>query len=112
MQEITYTNGNPILRVKPVSDYAEAETRLRNHDATLLLELHPSALVDAALDDLLCQLAESITGRARVPVGVEVEGECALPPPLYPGRGRFRRITEGNQLLKVYGKSPGFICCL
>jgi len=47
---------------------------------TLLLELRPSALVDAALDDLLRQLAESITGRARVPVSVEVEGECALPP--------------------------------
>jgi signal transduction histidine kinase len=47
---------------------------------TLLLELRPSALVDAALDDLLRQLAESITGCARVPVNVEVEGECALPP--------------------------------
>ena len=47
---------------------------------TLLLELRPSALVDAALNDLLRQLAESITGRARVPVTVEVEGECALPP--------------------------------
>ena len=47
---------------------------------TLLLELRPSALVDAALSDLLRQLAESITGRARVPVTVEVEGECTLPP--------------------------------
>ena len=47
---------------------------------TLLLELRPSALVDAPLNDLLRQLAESITGRARVPVTVEVEGECALPP--------------------------------
>ena len=47
---------------------------------TLLLELRPSALVDAPLDDLLRQLAESITGRARVPVAVEVEGEGALLP--------------------------------
>jgi len=47
---------------------------------TLLLELRPAALVDAALSDLLRQLAESITGRARVPVAVEVEGECDLPP--------------------------------
>lgn len=46
---------------------------------TLLLELRPSSLEDAALGDLLWQLAESITGRARVPVTVEVEGECALP---------------------------------
>ncbi|MFO7917931.1 MAG: GAF domain-containing protein [Anaerolineae bacterium] len=46
---------------------------------TLLLELRPSSLEDAALRDLLRQLAESITGRARVPVAVEIEGECALP---------------------------------
>ena len=46
----------------------------------LLLELRPTALVEAELGDLLRQLAEAITGRARVPVAVEVEGECALPP--------------------------------
>lgn len=46
---------------------------------TLLLELRPSALADTALDDLLRQLAESITGRARVPVTVTVEGQCSLP---------------------------------
>jgi signal transduction histidine kinase len=45
---------------------------------TLLLELRPSALIEAKLSDLLRQLAESITGRARVPVRLEVEGECAL----------------------------------
>jgi signal transduction histidine kinase len=47
---------------------------------TLLLELRPAALADAELGDLLRQLAESITGRARVPVTVEVEGDCSLPP--------------------------------
>jgi signal transduction histidine kinase len=47
---------------------------------TLLLELRPGNLVDAELGDLLRQLAESITGRARVPVAPEVEGSCALPP--------------------------------
>ncbi|NOR83881.1 MAG: GAF domain-containing protein, partial [Ardenticatenales bacterium] len=45
---------------------------------TLLLELRPAALVDAELGDLLRQLAESITGRARVPVTVEMDGECVL----------------------------------
>jgi signal transduction histidine kinase len=43
---------------------------------TLLLELRPSALAEARLGDLLRQLGESITGRARVPVSVQVEGEC------------------------------------
>jgi PAS domain S-box-containing protein len=46
---------------------------------TLLLELRPSALVDAEMSALLRQLAESITGRARVPVAVEIEGDCDLP---------------------------------
>ena len=46
---------------------------------TLLLELRPSALVEAKLSDLLRQLAESIIGRARVPVVVEVKDEFGLP---------------------------------
>jgi PAS domain S-box-containing protein len=46
---------------------------------TLLLELRPAALVDAELSELLRQLAESITGRARVPVSLEVVGSCQLP---------------------------------
>ncbi len=47
---------------------------------TLLLELRPTALVEAEMSELLRQLAEATTGRARVPVTVEVEGECSLPP--------------------------------
>ncbi len=47
---------------------------------TLLLELRPTALLEADLGELLGQLGESITGRARVPVHVKVEGECDLPP--------------------------------
>lgn len=43
---------------------------------TLLLELRPSALFDAEPEDLLRQFAESITGRARIPVKVEVSGNC------------------------------------
>ncbi len=47
---------------------------------TLLLELRPTALVDTEMSELLRQLSESITGRARVPVAVEVEGQCTLSP--------------------------------
>jgi PAS domain S-box-containing protein len=46
---------------------------------TLLLELRPAALVDAELSELLRQLGESITGRARVPVSVDVVGDCDPP---------------------------------
>ena len=41
---------------------------------TLLLELRPSALVEANLGDLLRQLAESVSGRTGVPVTVRLEG--------------------------------------
>jgi len=46
---------------------------------TLLLELRPTALDEADLGELLRQLAESITGRARVPVHLDVAGECDSP---------------------------------
>jgi signal transduction histidine kinase len=46
---------------------------------TLLLELRPSALDEAQLGDLLRQLGESITGRARVPVYVTSQGHCDVP---------------------------------
>jgi signal transduction histidine kinase/streptogramin lyase len=47
---------------------------------TLLLELRPTALVEADLGDLLHQLTEAFAGKTRVPVTLEVEGECTLPP--------------------------------
>ena len=47
---------------------------------TLLVELRPSSLVEAALGDLLHQLGEAFTGRARVPVTLEIEEICPLPP--------------------------------
>jgi len=46
---------------------------------TLLLELRPAALTDTELCELLRHLAESITGRARVPVDLRIEGDCDLP---------------------------------
>jgi PAS domain S-box-containing protein len=46
---------------------------------TLLLELRPSVLVEANMGDLLRQLCESVTGRARLPVEVEIGGLCDVP---------------------------------
>jgi signal transduction histidine kinase len=46
---------------------------------TLLMELRPAALAEAALGDLLRQLAEAVTGRTGLPVTVEVEGQFTLP---------------------------------
>jgi len=46
---------------------------------TLLLELRPSALIEAELPHLLTQLAESIQGRTRIPVSIQIDGECSFP---------------------------------
>lgn len=46
----------------------------------LLLELRPAALTEVGLGDLLRQLAEAVTGRARLPVALTVESQCPLPP--------------------------------
>jgi two-component system nitrate/nitrite sensor histidine kinase NarX len=47
---------------------------------TLLLELRPSALAEAELGELLRQLSESVTGRARVPVTLQITQDCPMPP--------------------------------
>jgi PAS domain S-box-containing protein len=46
---------------------------------TLLFELRPASLVDAELNDLLRQLAESVTGKTRIPVSLKIEGACDIP---------------------------------
>jgi len=43
---------------------------------TLLLELRPTALIEADLRDLLKQLAEATMGRSRIPVTLVMEGDC------------------------------------
>lgn len=45
---------------------------------TLLLELRPAKLVEVDLADLLRQLGEAISGRARIPVTVHVEGNAEI----------------------------------
>ena len=57
----------------------------------LLLELRPAALAEADLPDLLRHLAEAITGRARVPVEVELQPCTDLSPDV---RINFYRIAQ------------------
>jgi ligand-binding sensor domain-containing protein/signal transduction histidine kinase len=75
---------------------------------TLLLELRPTALEDAELGELLKQLAESITGRARVPVTVELRGDCDLTPDV---KIAFYRIAQEalNNIAKHSGAEGAMI---
>jgi two-component system nitrate/nitrite sensor histidine kinase NarX len=66
--------GEELLeQMRKLSRGALAEMR------TLLLELRPAALADAALPDLMRQLADGASGRIGAPVEVIVEDTCDLP---------------------------------
>jgi two-component system nitrate/nitrite sensor histidine kinase NarX len=58
---------------------------------TLLLELRPDALLEAGLADLLRQLVEAFTGRARVRATLAVEGQRPVPPAV---QVAFYRIAQ------------------
>jgi signal transduction histidine kinase len=63
---------------------------------TLLLELRPAALTEANLDELLRHLTEAITGRARTPVTLSIEGDCRLPPEVQVGLYRITQEALNN----------------
>ncbi len=58
---------------------------------TLLLELRPSALTEANLDDLLQQLTQATAGRVRFPIKYECRGQAILPAEV---RVAFYRIAQ------------------
>jgi nitrate/nitrite-specific signal transduction histidine kinase len=62
----------------------------------LLLELRPAALEQGELSDLLRQLSEAVTGRARIPVTIEVEGQRPLPPDVQVALYRIAQETLNN----------------
>ncbi|MBW6473688.1 MAG: PAS domain S-box protein [Anaerolineaceae bacterium] len=58
---------------------------------TLLMELRPEALADAELVDLLQHLVNAFIARARIPIDLQIKGDCSLPVDVKIG---FYRIAQ------------------
>ena len=58
---------------------------------TLLLELRPATLTQTRLSDLIKQLCEAFIGRSRLPITLNIEGDCELPPEV---QVAFYRIAQ------------------
>src|SRR6185436_17499424 len=58
---------------------------------TLLLELRPATLTQTHLSDLIKQLCEAFIGRSRLPITLNIEGDCPLPPEV---QVAFYRIAQ------------------
>lgn len=65
----------------------------------LLVELRPAALTETPLPDLLQHLTAALSGRARVPVELQVEGEAQLP-----GEAQVALYRVGQEALQNIAK--------
>jgi signal transduction histidine kinase len=77
------------------------ELKLLNRGAlaemrTLLIELRPSALIEANFGDLLYQLAEAASGREGFPVEVVVNCDCEFPPDVHIALYRIAQEALNN----------------
>ncbi len=89
--ESDQAEGRKLLKeLRQLSRGAMAEMR------ALLLELRPAALVEAALGDLLRQLAEAAAGRRGIPITAIVEGDCPVPPDVHVALYRITQEALNN----------------
>lgn len=78
---------------------------------TLLFELRPVALADAELGELLHQLADSISGRSRISISAQIEGQCSLSAETKIGLYRIAQEALNN-IAKHSGASQARIALL
>jgi signal transduction histidine kinase len=92
-QQDPHAIKDDLLELRSLTSGALAEMR------TLLFELHPRALYETELRDLLWQLSETAKGRAHINVIFEAEGTCRLPFSVH--EAFFRIAQEGlNNVVK------------
>jgi len=82
---------DPVLGAQRLEELRQLTRGALAEMRTLLLELRPAALAEANLSDLLKQLGEAVTGRARIPVEVRTEDTDPLPTEV---RVAFYRIAQ------------------
>jgi len=63
---------------------------------TLLLELRPATLTQTHLSDLIKQLCEAFIGRSRLPIKLNIAGDCKLPPEVQVAYYRIAQETLNN----------------
>jgi ligand-binding sensor domain-containing protein/signal transduction histidine kinase len=63
---------------------------------SLLMELRPSAVMEARLGDLLRQLAEALIGRTNIVVKLDVHGDCRMPDEVHMGLYRIAQESITN----------------
>ncbi len=64
--------------------------------SSVLVELRPNALIEIPLPNLLRQLCESLIGRARLPIQLDVEGQRRLSPDAQIGLYRITQEALNN----------------
>jgi signal transduction histidine kinase/streptogramin lyase len=96
--------GWQLLRdLRQLSRGALAEMR------SLLVELRPSALVEADLGDLMRQLADAIAGRKGIEIDVQVEGDCQVPDDVHVALYRIAQEALNN-IVKHADAEKAIIC--
>ena len=89
---------------------------------TLLLELRPSTLTQTRLGDLIKQLCEAFIGRSRLPIKLNIQGDCQLPPEVQVAVYRiaqeslnnvfkYARATQVDVNLFITPHSVNFVTC-
>jgi nitrate/nitrite-specific signal transduction histidine kinase len=89
-------NKSPEEGMKRLAELGQLNRGALAEMRTLLLELRPSALLEAETRELFRHLVDAFTGWARIPVVFTFEGDCELPPETKVALYRIAQETLNN----------------